>query len=271
MAQLAKRWGALLILDECQLAPARTGKMWAMEHYGVTPDIVTWGKGLSAGLAICGTITTPEIAEKVRGQCGLPWGGTYSGDPLAAAVALKQLRDRAARQARRPGRDSSGNLPRTSSPRLQNKYECIGDVRGKGLYRMLDIVKDKKSQGARSGHGRAHPLQRALEGVISIAVKHYFRFAPPLIITEAEIKDIVGRMDIAIQRAMDGLSQGHRFPRVRARSPSAIGRSQPNNCAQRKGTLGAPVSSPRLSLGQGHGGSRCRCKPRRRIDVHDRR
>ena len=67
LAAMAKRWGALLILDECQLAPARTGKMWAMEHYGVTPDIVTWGKGLSAGLAICGTITTPEIAESTRG------------------------------------------------------------------------------------------------------------------------------------------------------------------------------------------------------------
>ena len=66
LAAMAKRWGALLILDECQLAPARTGKMWAMEHYGVTPDIVTWGKGLSAGLAICGTITTPEIAERAR-------------------------------------------------------------------------------------------------------------------------------------------------------------------------------------------------------------
>ena len=64
LAAMAKRWGSLLILDECQLAPARTGKMWAMEHYGVTPDIVTWGKGLSAGLAICGTITTPEIAEQ---------------------------------------------------------------------------------------------------------------------------------------------------------------------------------------------------------------
>ena len=68
LAAMAKRWGSLLILDECQLAPARTGKMWAMEHYGVTPDIVTWGKGLSAGLAICGTITTPEIAENTRGQ-----------------------------------------------------------------------------------------------------------------------------------------------------------------------------------------------------------
>ena len=55
--------------------------MWAMEHYGVTPDIVTWGKGLSAGLAICGTITTAADRRAMRGNAGLPWAGTYSSDP----------------------------------------------------------------------------------------------------------------------------------------------------------------------------------------------
>jgi 4-aminobutyrate aminotransferase-like enzyme len=145
LADLAKRWGALLILDECQLAPARTGKMWAMEHYDVTPDIVTWGKGLSAGLAICGTITTPQIAEQVRGDAGLPWAGTYSSDPLASAVALKQLdivlRDRLDERAERLGAVAEAELLA-----LKNKYSCIGDVRGKGLYRMLDIVKDPSSK-----------------------------------------------------------------------------------------------------------------------------
>ena len=53
----------------------------------------------------------------------------------------------------------SGSSPRAELNKLKNKYECIGDVRGKGLYRMLDIVKDQKSQDAGSGHGGAHPLQ----------------------------------------------------------------------------------------------------------------
>jgi 4-aminobutyrate aminotransferase-like enzyme len=203
LSQLAKRWGALLVLDECQLAPARTGKMWAMEHYGVTPDIVTWGKGLSAGLAICGTITTPEIAEKVRGQCGLPWGGTYSGDPLSAAVALKQLeivlRDKLPERA-----EVLGQMAERELAALADKYECVGDVRGKGLYRMLDIVKDKKSKTPDPVMAERIRYNAALEGVISIAVKHYFRFAPPLIVTEAELRDIVGRLEIAIQRALAG-------------------------------------------------------------------
>jgi 2,2-dialkylglycine decarboxylase (pyruvate) len=219
LAQLAKSWGALLILDECQLAPARTGKMWAMEHYGVTPDVVTWGKGLSAGLAICGTITTPEIAEKARGQCGLPWAGTYSADPLPAAVALKQLqivlRDKLDERA-----EALGRLAETELAALKGKYDCIGEVRGKGLYRMLDIVGDKTSRMPDPVMAERIRYNAALEGVISIAVKHYFRFAPPLIITEAEIKDVVGRLDIAIQRAMAGFPKDIDF---RESSSLAIG------------------------------------------------
>jgi 2,2-dialkylglycine decarboxylase (pyruvate) len=219
LAAMAKRWGALLILDECQLAPARTGKMWAMEHYGVTPDIVTWGKGLSAGLAVCGTITTPEIAERTRGNCGLPWAGTYSSDPLPAAVALKQLdivlRDNLAERAQR-----LGDLAEKELAKLKGKYACIGDVRGKGLYRMLDIVKDQTTKVPDPVMAERIRYNCALEGICAIAVKHYFRFAPPLIITEAEIMDVVGRLDIAIKQAMDG------FPKdvdVRESSSLSIG------------------------------------------------
>ena len=219
LAELAKRWGALLILDECQLAPARTGKMWAMEHYGVTPDIVTFGKGLSAGLAICGAITTPEIAEQTRGNCGLPWAGTYSADPMPAAVALKQL-DIVLRDKLEVRAETLGQFAERQLKRLANKYECIGDIRGKGLYRMLDVVKDRSTKAPDPVMAERIRHNAALEGVVAIAVKHYFRFAPPLIITEAEIEDIVDRLDAAIQRAVDG------FPRevdVRESSSLSIG------------------------------------------------
>jgi len=212
LAELAKRWGALLILDEAQLAPARTGRMWALEHYGVVPDIVTFGKGLSAGLAVCGTITTPEIAEKVRGDAGLPWAGTYSSDPFVAAVALKQLeivlRDKLAERAERLGEVALAELDG-----LKAKYEAIGDIRGKGLYRMLDIVKDRNSRTPDPLMAERIRHNALLEGVATIAVKHYVRFCPPLIVTEAEIKDIVGRLDIAIKRALEGFPKDVDFRR----------------------------------------------------------
>ena len=203
LAALAKRWGALLILDEAQLAPARTGKMWALEHSEVVPDIVTFGKGLSAGLAVCGTITTPAIADEVRGKCGLPWAGTYSSDPFVSAVALKQLeivlRDKLAERAARLGAVLRGHLDR-----LAGTYEVVGDVRGKGLYHMLDIVADKKSKRPDPAMAERIRYNALLEGIATIAVKNFFRVCPPLIITEAEIEDVVGRLETAIKRAMAG-------------------------------------------------------------------
>ena len=85
------------MLDEAQLAPARTGKLWGFQHYDVTPDIVTFAKGMSAGLAICGAVTTREIAEQARGKAGLPWAGTYSRRSAAGGGRRQAVGDRAAR------------------------------------------------------------------------------------------------------------------------------------------------------------------------------
>ena len=87
---------------------------------------------------------------------------------------------------------------------MKRKYSCIGDIRGKGLYRMLDIVSDQQAKTPDPVMAERIRYNCALEGVCAIAVKNYFRFAPPLIISESEIKDVIGRMDTAIKRAMDG-------------------------------------------------------------------
>ena len=201
--EIADRWSALLIFDECQLAPARMGTFWGFEHYDVVPDIVTFGKGLSAGFAFCGTVTTPEIAERSRGTKGLPWAGTYSQDPLPSAVALKQLqivlRDDLAGHAANAGVFLEKRLAE-----LTEKYECIGDIRGRGLYRMLDIVTDGKSKEPNAEMGEAIRYHAMAEGVTMIVVKNYARICPPTIITEDELDDIVGRLDTAIARAVRG-------------------------------------------------------------------
>ena len=203
LKRVAEDWGSLLILDEAQLAPARTGKLWAFEHFDVQPDIVTFAKGMSAGVAVCGTVTTPEIAEACRGDAGLPWAGTYSSDPFPAAVALKSLqivmRDKLSERAEKLGETLHARLES-----LREKYDCIGDVRGKGLYRMLDIVTDKTSKTPDYAMGERIRYNAVMEGVVTICVKNYMRIAPPLIITEAEIDDVVGRLETAIQRAVDG-------------------------------------------------------------------
>ena len=125
------------------------------------------------------------------------------------------LRDNLADRA-----EQHGQIVATALAGLKEKYSCIGDVRGKGLYRMLDIVSDRDGKTPDPVMAERIRYNCALEGICAIAVKHYFRFAPPLIITESEIEDIIGRMDVAIKRAMDG------FPKdvdVRESSSLSIG------------------------------------------------
>jgi len=208
--QMAERWGALLVVDEAQLAPARTGTTWAFEHYGVVPDIVTFAKGMSAGLAVCGTVTTGAIAERVRGDAGLPWAGTYSSDPLAAAVALKSLdivlRDRLAEAAAQ-----KGAYLRRRLDELAARHECVGEVRGRGLYQMLDIVESKETRRPDFAMAERIRYNAVLEGLLAICVKNYLRISPPLIISQAELDEIVGRLDTAIGRALDGHPKGIDF------------------------------------------------------------
>ncbi len=203
---LADRWGALLMLDEAQLAPAKTGSIWAFEQYDVMPDIVSFGKGMTAGMGIAGTVTTREIAEEARGKAGLPWGGTYSGDPLPAAVGLKQLqivlRDGLAEQA-----VARGARLRAGLEAIARKYDVVGEVRGTGLYYMLDIV--ETPEGKRPDPAMAERIRynALLEGLVLITVKNFVRICPALIITEAEIDETLHRLETAVQRSVEG------FPR----------------------------------------------------------
>ncbi len=208
--EIADKWDALLIFDECQLAPSRTGNMWGFQRYDVTPDIVTFGKGMSAGFAICGTATTREIAEASAGKKGLPWAGTYPQDPLACAVALKQLqivlRDDITGHAAK-----MGDILESKLAALTTRHECIGDIRGAGLYRMLDIVSDPETRDADPAMAELIRREAMAEGLVMIAVKSYMRICPPLTVTEAEIDDVVGRLDRAIAKAMSKRTDGIDF------------------------------------------------------------
>lgn len=204
---LAEKWDALLILDEAQLAPGRTGKLWAFEHYDVVPDVVTFGKGLSAGMAITGAVTTRAIAERARGKAGVPWAGTYSSDPLPAAVALKQLQivlrdDLTTRAA------ELGARMRERLEQLQQRFECIGDVRGLGMYQMLDIVADRKSRKPDFDTAERIRFNAVSEGLVVLTSRNCIRLCPPLIMSEAEIDDALGRLETAFVRTEEGFPKG---------------------------------------------------------------
>lgn len=201
--EMAHKYGALLIVDEAQFAPAKTGRMWAFEHDGVVPDMVTFCKGMSAGMPISGVVTSRALSEQAAGNAGVPWGGTFSADPLAAAVAHRQLQivldDDFVARAEKLGRHL-----REALERLKAAHEVIGDVRGKGFYQMIEFVTDRESKSPAVDLTNRVRYNAVQEGVLFLSRANYLRICPPLVMTETQINEAMDRLDRAIRKALEG-------------------------------------------------------------------
>ena len=200
---LAEKWGALLILDEVQVSPAKTGKLWCFEHEGVIPDVLTLGKGIGAGTPIGATVTTPDLAEQARGQCGVPWAGTYAGDSLYAAVARRQLeilieQDLSGRAA------VMGERLLAGLREIQSRYELIGDVRGRGLYVGVEVVKDRVTKEPDNAAAHRVRWNAMEEGLLVTASDNVVKMFPALVISEAEIEEGLAKLERAVRRAQEG-------------------------------------------------------------------
>lgn len=134
--------GVLLIDDEVQAGWGRTGKMWAVEHFGVEPDIVVTAKAIANGLPLSAIIGRADLMDKTHPGS---FGGTYGGNPVACAVALKVIeifqRDNIVERARR-----LGEIVRKRLVEIYEKYELIGDVRGLGLMQAIELVLDRRTK-----------------------------------------------------------------------------------------------------------------------------
>ena len=193
--------GMLLVLDEAQTGLGRTGTMFAFERDGVVPDILTLSKTLGAGLPLAAVLTTDEIEEQAH-EHGFLFYTTHVSDPLPAAVGRKVVeivvRDQLAARAATAGARLLAGLSE-----LRDRYECVGDVRGRGLLVGIEIVADKQSRKAAPELGAAI-TRRCLELGLSMNITALrgmggvFRVAPPLTITDAELDLGISILDRAI-------------------------------------------------------------------------
>ena len=183
--ELTQRTGALLIIDEIQSGLGRTGKYFAYQHYGITPDIVTVAKPLAAGLPLGAILTTNRVASGMHP--GLH-GTTFGGGPLACAVAIEFLRT--AEGLRGHIREVGGYF-RKQLEALQAKHNSIREVRGMGL--MLGIEID-------SADTAKEALRQLLDGGILINRTHetVLRFLPPYIIQKKHVDQVVRALDAAL-------------------------------------------------------------------------
>src|SRR5438094_5024755 len=142
--ELTQKSGALLLIDEIQSGLGRTGKYFAYQHYGVTPDIVTVAKPLAAGLPLGALLTTDRVASGM--QPGMH-GTTFGGGPLACAVAIEFLRqlDRLL-----PHVKKMGNYFLSKLKQLQSAYPSVKDVRGMGLMLAMELDATDTAKGVLS-------------------------------------------------------------------------------------------------------------------------
>lgn len=197
--------GMLLILDEAQTGVGRTGTMFAFERDGVVPDILVLSKTLGAGLPLSAVLTSEAIEENCHAR-GFLFYTTHVSDPLPAAVGLKVLdivaRDNLVDRARVAGKRLEDGLRA-----LQREFDCIGDVRGRGLLLGVEIVKDRAGKEAAPDLGWAisrecMKLGLSMNIVQLPAMGGVFRIAPPLTVSDAEIDLGLGLMKEAIERVI---------------------------------------------------------------------
>ena len=178
-----------------------TGAMFAFERDGIVPDILTLSKTLGAGLPLAAVLTTDEIEEQAH-ERGFLFYTTHVSDPLPAAVGLKVievvLREHLAARAAQAGARLLAGLGE-----LRDRYDCVGDVRGRGLLVGLEVVTDKESKKPAPELGAAI-TRRCFELGLSMNITALrgmggvFRIAPPLTITDDELDLGIAILDQAI-------------------------------------------------------------------------
>src|ERR1700733_7266194 len=195
--RIVKNYGGLFISDEVQTGFGRTGKKWfGIEHWEVTPDIMTCAKGMANGTPIGATITTKELAASYQGLTI----STFGGNPVTS-VAAKATIEFIEEEKLLENSETVGNYFRGKLDELQRKYPVIGDVRGKGLMRGLELVTDRERQEA-APEATAQLLERTREHGLLIGkgglYGNVIRLSPMLNIGKADVDEAARILDTSL-------------------------------------------------------------------------
>lgn len=212
--EICDRYGVLLILDEVMCGMGRTGHFFACQHDRVSPDIVTIAKGLGAGYApigamLCSAAIYDAIAD---GSGSFQHGHTYHGHPLAAAAGVavvgKILDEGLCNQVQ-----TSGELLQSALNDTFGQHPHVGDIRGRGLFRGLELVADRATKTPFDPALKLHAAVKSAAmdaglicypagGTIDGRQGDHILLAPPFIISEDQIAELVGKLDHAVSAAL---------------------------------------------------------------------
>ncbi|HEY3937319.1 MAG TPA: acetyl ornithine aminotransferase family protein [Bryobacteraceae bacterium] len=194
LRRIADKYGILLIHDEVQSGMGRTGKMFASEHFGVSPDIVTLAKGIASGMPLAATVARAEIMTWPPGA----HASTFGGNPVSMAAALttielleESLLDNAA---------AMGNYMLERMNGWPRRFRIVGDVRGKGLMIGMELVRDQQSK-ERAPDLRNRLEQMAFErGLLILGCgQNSIRLCPPLVIARDQADFALDTLEQCVQ------------------------------------------------------------------------
>lgn len=187
---LTKKYGILLIMDEVQAGMGRTGKMFAIQHWDVEPDMITVAKGIASGFPLGALIARADLMDWEPGA----HANTFGGNPVACAAALETIRLLETKLLKNA--ETTGEYLMSGLEALSRQYPKIGDVRGVGLMVAIEIVKNRETREA-APQLRDFIVEEAFrQGVLLLPCgDSSIRFSPPLILKPREVDmalDVLG-------------------------------------------------------------------------------
>jgi 4-aminobutyrate aminotransferase/(S)-3-amino-2-methylpropionate transaminase len=193
--------GIVLVVDEVQTGFGRTGKLFAIEHYGVEADLITMAKSIAAGLPLSAVVGRAEIMD-APGDSAI--GGTYVGNPVAQAAAMAVLdvieeEDLIQRAA------AIGETLRTRMSSWRERFEAVGDVRGLGAMMAIELVHDRDSKDPAPELASAVVEAATERGVLLLKAGIYsncIRVLAPLVITDAELDEALEVWEEALETTL---------------------------------------------------------------------
>lgn len=193
--------GGVCVADEVQVGFGRVGDhFWGFEYQGVVPDIVTLGKPIGNGHPMGAVVTSPEIAASF--VSGMEYFNTFAGNPVSCAIALAVL-DVIENEQLQANAHRVGNFLLDGLRALQSRHECIGDVRGHGLFLGAEIVRDRAERTPDQPRAKtiveamkAHHVLLSTEGPEDNVLK----IKPPIVFSQANAEEFLDKLDQVLRR-----------------------------------------------------------------------
>jgi taurine--2-oxoglutarate transaminase len=203
MREICDKYGILLISDEVMSGWGRTGQWFAVDNWGVVPDIITTAKGITAGYVPLGAVIVREKIARFFDDKYLYAGLTYSGHTLACAAAVATIEvyedDDLLANARKVGAHLGRRLEE-----IKARHPSVGDVRYIGLFTALELVRNRESKEPLD----LAPMMKYLRehGVFAFNFKNVLFVVPPLCITEAQLDEGIQIYEAGLSQEMDPLA-----------------------------------------------------------------